>query len=408
MTNMRWKENLLRAGELKPPLSRLSLTLRIVADLLALLLAFAIAKNVRLAFGGSLFARIDAEMLDRLTPPVWIVLALRLISAWRARLYRPRKGFGPFETVIQVIEAMSLATASTVLVSFALYESGNGLSRAFLALLFVVGVTCALALRGGLWLGTGLTRANGRPENVLIVGEGDDTLGLIKHLSQATDSQVAVRGVMTTGGRLEDSVPGAPVLGTIRDLRYAINQTRADRVFVVDTELPLESLAECVDVCTAMHIPLNCTGGGLTRFPTVVELTEVAGLRLLEVRRKEFERTQALMKRATDVAVAGVLLLAVLPLLVALAIAIKWNSPGPVLFVSDRVGRGGRHFKFLKFRSMVSGAEVLCPTDHANGRLDGHIFKVPNDSRITAVGRLMRHLSLDPKQACPPRRHVDG
>jgi lipopolysaccharide/colanic/teichoic acid biosynthesis glycosyltransferase len=120
----------------------------------------------------------------------------------------------------------------------------------------------------------------------------------------------------------------------------------------------------------------------------------VAGVRVLEVRRPEFERLRDFLKRTIDLAVAVPLLVLSLPLFAALAIAIKWSSPGPVLFVSDRVGRGGRHFRFLKFRSMVNGAEALHPVDRAD-RLDGHIFKSPDDDRITGVGRFMRRMSLD-------------
>jgi exopolysaccharide biosynthesis polyprenyl glycosylphosphotransferase len=393
-SNTQWEDRL-HVGRLKPTPQRPALPLTIAADLLSISLAFAATVKLRFALGGVLFARLDAETLGRLTPPVWLLLALWLISAWWARLYRPGRGVGPFQTGLQIVEAMGLATAWTVLLSFALYAHGAALSRAFIALLFVVGVIFALALRGVLWLGARLAKSGAQRERVLIVGDGRDTLRLVNRFLDATDSPIVVCGLVGTASRLPALVSGAPALGTLRDLRHAVNQTRADRILAVDTELSPEGLAECIDMSSAMHIPLNCTGGVLSRFPTIVELTEIGGVRLLEVRREEFDGTRDLLKRATDVVVAGVLLVVMLPLLVALAIAITLTSPGPVLFVADRVGRGGRHFRFLKFRSMVPGAEALRPRVHPQNLLDGHIFKAPNDARITGIGRLMRRLSLD-------------
>jgi exopolysaccharide biosynthesis polyprenyl glycosylphosphotransferase len=377
------------------PLGRpASVTLTIIADLLALSLAFESARRLRLSLGGWLFVPLDAETLHLLMPPIWLVLAVWLVSAWWARLYRPRKGSWGFNTIVHVVESMALATVSTVVLSFVIYENQGGLSRAFVALLFACGVTFALVLRAGIWMGGRLTKVKSRPMNVLVVGGGDDTQKIIHHLLHARESNVEVSGLITAVRGLTRSFP-VQVLGTTEDLRRAINKTRADRVLVVDTELPSEVLVECIDVCAAMHIPLNCTGGGLTRFPTVVELGGLAGLRLLEVRRREFERTQDIMKRAADLAIGGVALLLVSPLCLVLAIAIKLTSPGPVLYVSDRVGRGGRHFRCLKFRSMVQNAETLRPMTQGQRVLDGHVFKAPADLRITGVGRFMRRMSLD-------------
>jgi len=332
-------------------------------------------------------------------PPLWLVLAVWLISAWWARLYRPRTGSWGFNTIVQVIESMAIATASTVVLSFAVYGDRGGLSRAFVALLFACGVTSALLLRAGIWLGSRVGSVNGRPINVLVVGGGDDTHKILQHLLRAPERDLQVPGLLTAVNGLARPWP-VPVLGTISDLRRAINQARADRVLVVDTEVPRGALVECIDVCAAMHIPLNCTGGGLTRFSTVVDLGGLAGLRLLEVRRREFERTQDIMKRAADVTVGAVALVTTLPVCMILAAAIKLESFGPVLYISNRVGRGGRHFRCLKFRSMVDQAEALHPASLGQATFDGHLFKAANDPRVTMVGRFMRRFSLDELPQC--------
>ncbi len=100
-------------------------------------------------------------------------------------------------------------------------------------------------------------------------------------------------------------------------------------------------------------------------------------------------------KRILDLvgaAVGGILLG---PLLLAIAIAIKLNSPGPVLYRSRRVGEGGRVFAFLKFRSMVRNAEMLRDELLHLNEVDGPVFKIARDPRITRVGALLRRSSLD-------------
>lgn len=100
-------------------------------------------------------------------------------------------------------------------------------------------------------------------------------------------------------------------------------------------------------------------------------------------------------KRALDVAVASLLLLLSLPLLVVVAIAVKLDSRGPVLFRSARCGRGGEPFTFYKLRSMYTGAEAMKHTLLHLNEVDGPVFKLANDPRITRVGRWIRRSSID-------------
>jgi len=100
-------------------------------------------------------------------------------------------------------------------------------------------------------------------------------------------------------------------------------------------------------------------------------------------------------KRAFDVVVAAGMLVAMMPLFLLVALAIKLEDGGPVLYRQHRVGYRGRPFRILKFRSMTVGAERLrAAVAHRNVR-DGLLFKVPNDPRVTAVGRVIRRLSID-------------
>jgi exopolysaccharide biosynthesis polyprenyl glycosylphosphotransferase len=102
-----------------------------------------------------------------------------------------------------------------------------------------------------------------------------------------------------------------------------------------------------------------------------------------------------ILKRILDLSFSAAALLLVWPVLFVIAVAIKLDSQGPVLYISSRVGKNGRIFRCFKFRTMVRDAEArLATVMHLNER-DGVLFKLSNDPRVTRVGRVLRKYSLD-------------
>lgn len=100
-------------------------------------------------------------------------------------------------------------------------------------------------------------------------------------------------------------------------------------------------------------------------------------------------------KRGFDLAVSLVLLTLFLPIFLIVALLVKLTSKGPVFYASTRVGRCGKHFRFLKFRTMYADADARLASLLAKNEKDGPIFKMKNDPRITPVGRFLRKYSLD-------------
>ena len=107
------------------------------------------------------------------------------------------------------------------------------------------------------------------------------------------------------------------------------------------------------------------------------------------------KRGQLALKRVLDVAGAAALLVILSPVMLVLAVAIKLDSPGPVFFAQKRVGKNGRYFKLYKFRSMYIDAEARKKELMAQNEMDGPMFKVEHDPRITKVGAFLRKTSLD-------------
>jgi len=104
---------------------------------------------------------------------------------------------------------------------------------------------------------------------------------------------------------------------------------------------------------------------------------------------------QGLIKQAIDLVGAFILTVLLSPVFLCAAVAIRWTSPGPILFRQQRCGRNGQPFTMLKFRSMVTDAEQRQHELAALNEMDGPVFKVTNDPRVTAIGRLLRRFSID-------------
>ena len=126
----------------------------------------------------------------------------------------------------------------------------------------------------------------------------------------------------------------------------------------------------------------------------------VEGLPLVGLPSLRLSRSALLLKRSLDLVLSGVALVLLAPFLVAIALAIKLDSPGPALFRQTRMGSGGQTFRILKFRTMTVDAEarrteVAHLSKHARPGGDPRMFKVPDDPRVTRVGRFLRHFSLD-------------
>jgi exopolysaccharide biosynthesis polyprenyl glycosylphosphotransferase len=121
----------------------------------------------------------------------------------------------------------------------------------------------------------------------------------------------------------------------------------------------------------------------------------VAGLPLIHVSTPNLAPAQRFVKRAFDVAGAGALVLVLSPLLLVLALVVRLESPGPILFRQERVGTQGTKFQMLKFRSMVVDAEKQLRELQLMNQGSGVLFKIKDDPRVTKVGRFIRRYSLD-------------
>jgi exopolysaccharide biosynthesis polyprenyl glycosylphosphotransferase len=205
-----------------------------------------------------------------------------------------------------------------------------------------------------------------------------------------------VAGVILPQGLPEAEVPRrARPLATTRTLAETINRERLGRIVIIHGAMPDAEEEQCCRVARSMGVTISRTVP--PSIPDVkLGFSIVAGVYLLDFRPTYFTRKQELVKRVFDVASSMMLIALISPILVISAILVKLTSKGPLLYTSYRVGRGGRYFRFYKFRSMRhNAAEIDRGLLAKRNEKRGHLFKIRNDPRITPLGRFIRRYSID-------------
>lgn len=181
-------------------------------------------------------------------------------------------------------------------------------------------------------------------------------------------------------------------LQEIRDLARGLDVHRA---IVAPSSTEGGETLDLVRTLKAVGIRVSVVPRLLQVIGSSVEFDDLHGVTLMGVRRFDLSRSSGLVKRVFDVVGATLGLLAVSPLMIAIAIAIKLDSKGPVFFRQLRVGRGEQHFGLFKFRTMVPNAEELKPSLVALNEAQEGLFKIVEDPRVTRVGRFLRRTALD-------------
>jgi exopolysaccharide biosynthesis polyprenyl glycosylphosphotransferase len=205
--------------------------------------------------------------------------------------------------------------------------------------------------------------------------------------------------------RMMEHVPGAYALAGEVDLgsgaylasvREMLDRTEARGVVLVGAEgLPDEELLDLVHSVRLRGVPLRVVPGAFALMRGRTILSEGVGLPLLEVHYPGLDNTQRTLKRVVDVTVSLVGLVLLSPLFLAVAIAVRLDSPGPVLFRQKRVGADEKVFVCYMFRSMQRDAEVRQAVLEDLNEVEGPAFKIRDDPRVTRVGRFLRRWSID-------------
>jgi exopolysaccharide biosynthesis polyprenyl glycosylphosphotransferase len=179
------------------------------------------------------------------------------------------------------------------------------------------------------------------------------------------------------------------------EVRELARELDVQRAIVAPRSADAGEVLDLVRTLKAVGIRVSVLPRLLEVVGSSVEFDNLHGITVMGVRRFALTRSSARVKRSFDVLCASIGLLAVSPLFLVAAVAIKLDSPGPVFFRQLRVGRHGRHFRIFKFRTMVADAEALKESLRDRNEAREGLFKIADDPRVTRVGRLLRKTALD-------------
>jgi exopolysaccharide biosynthesis polyprenyl glycosylphosphotransferase len=273
------------------------------------------------------------------------------------------------------------------------------ISRLWILLFAICSCVFMLAERLALRLTSRYVRSRGfNYRSVLVVGTNASARAMVRSLHAHRWWGFRVLGFVTTGGEADGEMDGPlryPVLGTVDDLPRIVQETPVDDVVFAISRRDLDRMEDLFLLLQEQGIR---TRFALNIFPHTkakVDLEDLDGVPLLTFSTSPNSQLQLMAKRATDVMLSALMLFLGLPIVLAIASMIKLTSGGSILFRQTRCGLNGRFFTLYKFRTMVEDAEARRRDLWHLNEMDGPVFKVRNDPRVTAFGRFLRKFSLD-------------
>ena len=232
-------------------------------------------------------------------------------------------------------------------------------------------------------------------ERVLFLGESQSLPALVRKISDHPEYGLEAVGLVARSPELEADAP-LPVLGRVEDvsLRDLVERHDIHRVIVARSGASDEAMLELFQESRDLCVKLSLLPAQVDVIGPSVDIGDIEGITVLGLNPLTLSRSSRLLKRAMDIggSILGLLLLS--PVIPLIAAAIKVDSKGPVLFKQERIGRKGRRFRLLKFRTMVPDAEERTQELFTESE-DPHWLKLERDPRVTRVGRFLRLTSLD-------------
>ncbi len=312
--------------------------------------------------------------------------------------YASGKRFSRLEDISAVLKNSAVSFVLLVTTAFILEDfilSDNIFSRPAI-LLFAFSFTFALidirlvahAIQGHQFV-TGRYR-----KKMVIIGAGAEGEKVYRHLQGKNWLGIKCLGFVDQR-RVVSPVEEAPVLGRVEDLPRLTAERGVEEVIIALPPEEHDLMTKIVNNGIRRNVKVRLIPDALTYPYSKVDIKEYDGLALIDVKTPSLNASHRVIKRMMDIGIALALLAFDLPMFAVISLIIKLTSPGPVIYRQTRIGRDGKSFEMMKFRSMVADADQQRQTLERRNEAQGPIFKIRDDPRITPFGRLIRRTSLD-------------
>lgn len=367
----------------------------IITDIILFNLAFITAYLVRYELQLPLVPTFRIPYTDYLGQQTLLTLLL-IIAFSQNQVWQRRRG----EFFIDELSRVGYATATAIALMMAItfFFRPLAFSRFLLiwALLFINLFIAIGRLLRRMILNIRYRQGKG-VDRVLIVGCGETGRGVMRTLLARPDLGYQPIGYLDDGYNENNmGLERIPHLGNLHNLSTILaSNPNLHTVFVALPANLHNQVLELVDICrqhqTQPQVVPDLFQLGLNH----VESSSMAGIPILTIRELNLSQAGQRAKRVIDLVLVALATGPALLITLILAIAIKLESPGPIFYSQERVGRFGKQFRMFKFRSMVVNADDQKGALQEMNEASGPIFKIKNDPRLTRVGRLIRRLSLD-------------
>ena len=331
--------------------------------------------------------------------PIGVLLLLLVQVQFAIRgMYRLPANAGWTANLRIIFNSTTTAAALLVIVVFSyrpLYYSRLVIAFAFVLVMVSLSIVrLVIVLVRRLRWSRGLDR-----ERYLVIGDSDISHSVMAGVVARPHLGYTLVGYVADRDESGDENSAQPLhfhhLGTIGGLADVLHDHAVDHVIIALPFFEHHRLPQIIDTCRQSNVDFRMVPDLFELSFDRVDIGEFDGLPLIGLRDVSIQGFNMVMKRALDLALTIVVSPFVLLLSAIIAIAIKIDSPGSIVFAQTRVGVNGRHFKVYKFRTMVEDAEARKAELITQNEADGPIFKIRNDPRRTRVGQLLRRTSLD-------------
>jgi exopolysaccharide biosynthesis polyprenyl glycosylphosphotransferase len=233
-------------------------------------------------------------------------------------------------------------------------------------------------------------------KTVLVVGGGTQTKRFIETLQKNFAWGLDIKGILCADRKIVGKeLCGKTVLGAFGDIRTILHENHFDEVIITISTRRMGEIQNVLEACEREGVQVRIISDFLGKIAKKIRADVVYGLPIITISYIPENTLALFIKRVIDITVSFLLLIILSPLFLLIALAIKISSPGPIFYQWNVVGFNKKPFKSWKFRTMVVNADVLKEKLQDLNEMQGPVFKIKNDPRVTKIGKILRKYSLD-------------
>lgn len=339
------------------------------------------------------------ELYSQFSVLVAIVGFILLHSSGLYRLQRLSFGLEPFFSIVRAVTftALIIMVTNFALRGFITRYDVETYSRLIIFISWGLSLIFLSLWRWSTSLILRQLRRYGRGlRNVVIVGTDHIARGFYRALQQSVDFTYRPLGLVDPGNAsTKQEVVGLQVLGQLQDLPEIFRTHPVNEVVLACMDMDRETVAHLIKACERADVQFSMIPGFFEILTRQMRIQEIADIPVFQLEERIFQRWGRLVKRGMDIAVSATVLLIFAPIWVLVALAIKLESRGSVIFRQARVGKGERIFYMFKFRSMYADAEARRVELEKENLHADPLIRLPGDDRVTPLGRFLRRFSID-------------